>query len=63
MDKQSLAKEYLNKLSSLFSELLATEQESKLEERDTVYAHSQVRIERLLRNYMKKFDEIHERTH
>lgn len=60
--KQELAKEYTKKLADLFVELLQSEKESKLEDRDATYAHSQVRIERLLRNYEKKFDELHEQV-
>lgn len=60
MTKQELARDYLKKLDTLFPELLKAERESTLEERAATYAHSQVRIERLLRNYEKKFDELHE---
>jgi hypothetical protein len=52
--KQELAKEYVAKLRDLFTELLQVEKESKIEEREQVYAHNQTRIHRLIENYFKK---------
>ena len=57
MTKQELAQEYLKKLENLFDELTQTEKESTLEERATVYAHSDTRIARLINNYFNKFHE------
>jgi hypothetical protein len=52
--KQELAKEYVAKLRDLFIELLQVEKESKIEEREQVYAHNQTRIHRLIENYFRK---------
>lgn len=57
MNKQELAQEYLKKLGNLFEELLQAEKESTLEERPTVYAHSDTRIARLINNYFTKLHE------
>ena len=54
MNKQDLAKDYLDKLYALFQELLKVERESKLEERERIYAHNQTRLERVIQNYFKK---------
>lgn len=51
---KELATEYTKKLDNLFEELTQTEKESKVDERDQVYAQSQTRIHRLIDNYFKK---------